>query len=39
MEWLLVGLLVANLALLAYMAFGKREVQKDDGQLMMQPQQ
>lgn len=35
MEWLLVGLLVANLALLAYLAFGRKEAQRDDGQLVM----
>lgn len=35
MEWLLVGLLVANLALLAYLAFGKKAEKRDDGQLML----
>lgn len=35
MEWLLVGLLVANLALLAYLGFGSREEKHDDEHLVM----
>lgn len=35
MEWLLVLLLVAILALLVYLAFGKKEEKRDDGQLVM----
>jgi|GEM_PF-1885866 len=39
MEFLVIFLLLANLAVIAYLAFGRKSGVRDDGQLLMLQQQ
>jgi len=39
MEYLIIFLLLANLAVIAYLAFGRKEEKCDDGQMLMLQQQ